>query len=299
MWQGAGGQRGRKQISTQIFQNSKSNVSAHTNVSLSSKGRESHSHLASQKCLTKLHAAKRPPLSTSRSKGTGHKFPSKYQNANSKASAHTNVSRIPSLNLSARTNVSLSSKGRESHPHLVSHKCLIKLHAAKRPSLSTSRSKGTGNQFPSKSLECQFKSVSSHKCLTNSKSDSSAHTNISLSSKGRESHPHVVAHKCLTKLHATKWQSLSTSRSKGARNKFPSKYFRMPIQKRQLTHMSHYFQIKLVSSHKCLTKLQRKGKPSPPRFTQMSHYKLHAARRPPLSSLYDKKGQETNFHPNI
>ena len=131
-------------------------------------GRESHSHLASQKCLTKLHAAKRPPLSTSRSKGTGHKFPSKYQNANSKASAHTNVSRIPSLNLSAHTNVSLSSKGRESPPHLVSHKCLIKLHAAKRPSLSTSRSKGTGNKFPSKSLECQFKSVSSHKCLTNS-----------------------------------------------------------------------------------------------------------------------------------
>ena len=105
----------------------------------------------------------------------------------------------------------------------------------------------------------------------NSKSNVSAHTNISLSSKGRESHPHVVAHKCLTKLHATKWQSLSTSRSKGARNKFPSKYFRMPIQKRQLTHMSHYFQIKLVSSHKCLTKLQRKGKPSPPHFTQMSH----------------------------
>ena len=120
--------------------------------------------------------------------------------------------------------------------------------------------------------ECQFKSVSSHKCLTNSKLNLSAHTNVSLSSKGRESHPHVVSQKCLTKLHATKWQSLSTSRSKGARNKFPSKYFRMLFQKRQLTHMSHYFQIKLVSSHKCLTKLQRKGKPSPPRFTQMSHY---------------------------
>ena len=162
MWQGAGGQRSRKQISTQIFQNSKSNVSAHTNVSLSSKGKESHSHLASQKCLTKLHAAKRPPLSTSRSKGTGHKFPSKCQNANSKASAHTNVSRIPSLNLSAHTNVSLSSKGRESHPPLVSHKCLTKLHAAKRPSLSTSRSKGTGNKIPSKSLECQFKKASAH-----------------------------------------------------------------------------------------------------------------------------------------
>ena len=278
--------------------NSKLNLSAHTNFSLSSKGRESHSHLASHKCLTKLHAAKRPPLSTSRSKGTGHKFPSTYQNANSKASAHTNVSRIPSLNLSAHTNVSLSSKGRESHPHLVSHKCLIKLHAAKRPSLSTSRSKGTGNKFPSKSLECQFKSVSSHKCLTNSKSDSSAHTNVSLSSKGRESHPHVVAHKCLTKLHATKWQSLSTSRSKGARNKFH------PIISE--------CQFKSVSSHTCLTtsklnlsahtnvSLSSKGRESHPHL--VSHKcltKLHAARRPPLSSLYDKKGQETNFHPNI
>ena len=73
--------------------------------------------------------------------------------------------------------------------------------------------------------ECQFKSVSSHTCLTTSKLNLSAHTNVSLSSKGRESHPHLVSHKCLTK--------------------------------------------------------------------------LHAARRPPLSSLYDKKGQETNFHPNI
>ena len=96
--------------------NSKLNLSAHTNFSLSSKGRESHSHLASQKCLTKLHAAKRQSLSTSRSKGTGHKFPSKFQNANSKASAHTNVSRIPSLNLSAHTNVSLSSKGGKAIP---------------------------------------------------------------------------------------------------------------------------------------------------------------------------------------
>ena len=127
------------------------------------------------------------------------------------------------LDSSAHTNVSLSSNRRESYPHLVSHKCLIKLHAAKRPSLSTSRSKGTGNKFPSKSLECQFKSVSSHKCLTNSKSDSSAHTNVSLSSKGRESHPHLVSRKCLTKLHAAKRPSLSTSRSKGTGNKFPSK----------------------------------------------------------------------------
>ena len=143
--------RQRTQISIQISEcqfksvsshkcltNSKSDSSAHSNFSLSSKGRESHSHLASQKCLTQLHAAKRPPISTSRSKGTGHKFPSKYQNANSKASAHTNVS--------------LSSNGRESHPHLVLHKCLTKHHAAKRPSLSTSRSKCTGNKFPSKSL---------------------------------------------------------------------------------------------------------------------------------------------------
>ena len=50
--------------------------------------------------------------------------------------------------------------------------------------------------------ECPFKSVSSHKCLTNSTSDSSAHTTVSLSSKGRESHPHLVSRKCLTKLHA-------------------------------------------------------------------------------------------------
>ena len=50
----------------------------------------------------------------------------------------------------AHTNVSLSSKGRESHPHLVSHKCLTKLHAAKRPPLSTSRSKATGNKCPPK-----------------------------------------------------------------------------------------------------------------------------------------------------
>ena len=178
--------------------NSKLNLSAHTNFSLSSKGRESHSHLASQKCFTKLHAAKRPPLSTSRSKGTGHKFPSKYQNANSKASAHTNVSRIPNLNLSAHTNVSLSSKGRESHPHLVSHKCLTKLHAAK-------------------------------------------HHFQPLAPKQQET------------------------------NVPPKYYFRIPIQKRQLTQMSHEFQIRLVSSHKCLTKLQWKGKLSPPRFTQMSH----------------------------
>ena len=103
------------------------------------------------------------------------------------------------LDSSAHTNVSLSSNGRESYPHLVSHQCLIKLHAAKRPSLSTSRSKATGNKFPSKSLERQFKSVSSHKCLTNSKLNLSAHTNVSLSSKGRESHPHLVSRKCLTK----------------------------------------------------------------------------------------------------
>ena len=221
MWQGAGGQRGRKQISTQCltklqtipasfhtnvslssmqqsghhFQphaqkrqetnfhqnisecqfksvsshkcltNSKLNLSAHTNFSLSSKGRESHFHLASHKCRTKLHAAKRPPLSTFRLKGIGHKFPSTYQNANSKVSAHTNVSRIPSLNLSAHTNVSLSSKGRESHPHLVSHKYLIKLHAAKRPSVSTSRSKGTEHKFPS--------------TYQNANSKASAHTNVS------------------------------------------------------------------------------------------------------------------------
>ena len=203
--------------------NSKLDSSSHTNVSLSSNGRESYPHLVSHKCLIKLHAAKRPSLSTSRSKGTGNKFPSKSLECQFKSvSSHKCLTNSKS-DASAHTNVSLSSKGRESHPHLVSRKCLTKLHAAKRPSLSTSRSKGTGNKFPSKSLECQFKSVSSHKCLTNSKSDSSAHTNVSLSSKGRESHPHLVSRKCLTKLHAAKRPSLSTSRSKATGNKFPSK----------------------------------------------------------------------------
>ena len=92
----------------------------------------------------------------------------------------TQMSQNSKSDSSAHTNVSLSSKGRESHPHLVSRKCLTKLHAAKR----TMR---------------QFKSVSSHKCLTNSKLNLSAHTNVSLSSKGRESHPHLVSRKCLTK----------------------------------------------------------------------------------------------------
>ena len=119
--------------------------------------------------------------------------------------------------------------------------------------------------------ECQFKSVSSHKCLTNSKLNLSAHTNFSLSSKGRESHSHLASHKCLTKLHAAKRPPLSTSRSKGTGHEFPSTYQNANSKASAHTHMSHYFQIKLVSSHKCLTKLQRKGKPSPPRFTQMSH----------------------------
>ena len=179
--------------------NSKLDSSAHTNVALSSNGRESYPHLVSHKCLIKLHAAKRPSLSTSRSKGTGNKFPSKSLECQFKSVSSHKCFTNSKSDSSAHTNVSLSSKGRESHPHLVSRKCLTKLHAAKRPSLSTSRSKGTGNKFPSKSLECQFKSVSSHKCLTNSKLDSSAHTNVALSSKGRESHPHLVSRKCLTK----------------------------------------------------------------------------------------------------
>ena len=158
-----------------------------------------------------------------------------------------------------------------------SHKCLTKLQRKGKPSptlfhanVSLSSMQQSGHHFqllppkqqetnfhPNNISEFQFKSVSSHKCLTNSKLDSSAHTNVALSSNGRESNPHLVSHKCLIKLHAAKRPSLSTSRSKGTGNKFPSK--------------SLECQFKSVSSHKCRTKLQRKGKPSPPRFTQMSH----------------------------
>ena len=100
-----------------------------------------------------------------------------------------------------------------------SHKCLTKLQRKGKPSptlfhtnVSLSSMQQSGHHFqplppkqqetnfhPNNISEFQFKSVSSHKCLTNSKLDWSAHTNVSLSSKGRESHPHLVSRKCLTK----------------------------------------------------------------------------------------------------
>ena len=137
-------------------------------------------------------------------------------------------------------NVSLSSRGKEHNPGLISYKCLTKLHAAKRPPLSTSRSKATGNKLPSKyfRMPIQKRQLSSHKCLTNSKLNLSAHTNFSLSSKGRESHSHLASHKCLTKLHAAKRPPLSTSRSKGTGHKFPSTYQNANSKASAHTHVS-------------------------------------------------------------
>ena len=75
--------------------------------------------------------------------------------------------------------------------------------------------------------ECQFKSVSSHTCLTTSKLNLSAHTNVSLSSKGKKSHPHLVSHKCLTKLHAARRPPLSSLYDKkGTGDKLPPQYLK-------------------------------------------------------------------------
>ena len=113
MWQGAGGQRGRKQISTQIFQNSKSNASAHTNVSLSSKGRASHPHLASQKCLTKLHAAKRPDHCRKDVQKVGNQRHSQWHPVSKHRESHPQCMQCPpKRNLGERSSTWRKEKGR-------------------------------------------------------------------------------------------------------------------------------------------------------------------------------------------